>query len=308
MGNSALAAQGFDLAEVLLLMIDAEGSLTLMNRKAQQVLGFASAELGGRDWLAAVVPPDRLEESRLTCQRVVSGEPPALETYENTMVTRSGDHRRMCWHFNPFHENGRVAGVVCTGVDITERINAQQQLDVFSAHLEELVEERTRELEKARDVARAADETKGRFLAQMGHELRTPLNAVLGFAQLLAVEAGLSTSAREKAVSILKSGERLRTLVGGALAVSRLAESDRAEVSQAPPTALPAFGPLPPEWTEAFQTALAEGNVTRLRQLGGQAGGFAPELGRWIVERTSHYELDELWRVLQDQRTEVNHG
>ncbi len=41
------------------------------------------------------------------------------------------------------------------------------------------------ELEEARDLAMAADQAKGNFLANITHELRTPLSAIMGFAEIL---------------------------------------------------------------------------------------------------------------------------
>ena len=63
------------------------------------------------------------------------------------------------------------------------------ELEGQYAELDNLVQERTKELEKARDRANAASETKSKFLANMTHELRTPLNAIIGYSEMIAEEA-----------------------------------------------------------------------------------------------------------------------
>ena len=63
------------------------------------------------------------------------------------------------------------------------------ELEAQYAELDSLVQARTMELEKARDKANAASETKSKFLANMTHELRTPLNAIIGYSEMITEEA-----------------------------------------------------------------------------------------------------------------------
>ncbi len=61
----------------------------------------------------------------------------------------------------------------------------EDELKDHRDHLEEIVRDRTAELEEAKRAAEAANKAKSEFLANMSHELRTPLNAVLGFSEIL---------------------------------------------------------------------------------------------------------------------------
>ncbi len=67
-----------------------------------------------------------------------------------------------------------------------EEITIQnEELSKHRNHLEDLVEQRTVELEFAKEKAEESDRLKSAFLANMSHEIRTPMNAIVGFATLL---------------------------------------------------------------------------------------------------------------------------
>ncbi len=61
----------------------------------------------------------------------------------------------------------------------------RESLKDINNHLEELVQERTRELEKANRQLGILDQAKSNFLSVISHEIRTPLNGVIGLTELL---------------------------------------------------------------------------------------------------------------------------
>jgi PAS domain S-box-containing protein len=73
-------------------------------------------------------------------------------------------------------------------------------------------------------LAERESRAKSQFLARVSHELRTPLNAVLGFTQLLQLEARQSGPASQlaKLGHIRTAGEHLLTLIGDVLDLSSL--------------------------------------------------------------------------------------
>ena len=69
-----------------------------------------------------------------------------------------------------------------------ERRKAAAELARYREHLEELVQARTAELEKAKEAAEAADLAKSEFLSNMSHEMRTPLTGVTGIIEFVLMD------------------------------------------------------------------------------------------------------------------------
>lgn len=86
------------------------------------------------------------------------------------------------------------------------------------------LEERTRELEVAKEAAEAANRAKSTFLANMTHELRTPLNAIIGYSELLQEEA--EELGEQEFVSDLESinlaGKQLLNIISDILDISKI--------------------------------------------------------------------------------------
>jgi signal transduction histidine kinase len=90
--------------------------------------------------------------------------------------------------------------------------------------LEQIVEERTRQLSQARAEAEAAHEAKSAFLVQLSNELRTSLNSIMGFSMVLSQEMyGRLGDPRYKtcAGDIWAAGNHLLSLANDSFELSR---------------------------------------------------------------------------------------
>lgn len=111
---------------------------------------------------------------------------------------------------------------------------ADDEIGILSQRLHEAMQrQRASESDavSARKVAETANEEKSQFLSRMSHELRTPLNAVLGFAQLLEMDA--DASQLDSLHQIRRAGRHLLNLINEVLDISRI-ESGQMALSQEP--------------------------------------------------------------------------
>ena len=114
-------------------------------------------------------------------------------------------------------------------------VRVVKQMEAQSIDLQRnsaLLEERTHQLELARDAAEAANASKSQFLANMSHELRTPLNAIIGYSDLLIEEAE-ELEAQDLVPDLDKirsSGKHLLGLINDVLDLSKI-EAGKMEMS-----------------------------------------------------------------------------
>jgi signal transduction histidine kinase/CheY-like chemotaxis protein len=103
-----------------------------------------------------------------------------------------------------------------------ESESLQRRLLTQESQAREILEEKNKQLQGAKEIAESANQAKSAFLANMSHEIRTPLNAVLGYAQILQRDQTLADDQRQSVGAIERSGNHLLNLINGILDLSKI--------------------------------------------------------------------------------------
>lgn len=118
-----------NIAQVILVAFDKEGSITLLNKKGYQVLGYESGELINKNWFNVCVPPEGLDDFKKVFNQIISGETETFKYYENQIITKTGERRIIAWNNTLVADNeGNIVGALSSGEDITERKMAEEAL------------------------------------------------------------------------------------------------------------------------------------------------------------------------------------
>ena len=200
--------------------------------KVRYDLSEMKKRIGGYLFIALVVFFASIIIAYLIATRIqgVISTPIIRTTQTIRSITESGDYSlRVKTGIDRVDEIGVL---VRSFNDMVSQIQARdRELEEHREHLEELVKQRTRELESASQralqmarQAKAASLAKTTFLANMSHELRTPLNAIIGFSEvLLDKHYGEINRIQEEYINdILHSARHLLSLIDDILDLSKI--------------------------------------------------------------------------------------
>jgi PAS domain S-box-containing protein len=218
--SEAFLREIIDTIPMSLFIKDTSSRITLMNRACEEQWGMSFSDLRGTD-AGQFFPPDQmalfLDKDRETFANR------HLADFEEVVWNAALKENRIVHTYKKpvFDEAGNPLYLIGVSIDITERKAAERELRELNEHLEERVEQRTRELTQAKQLAESANRIKSEFLANMSHEIRTPMNSILGMAHL-ALSVRADRRNQDYLKKIQASGEHLLGIIDDILDFSKL--------------------------------------------------------------------------------------
>ncbi|MBN1402528.1 MAG: PAS domain S-box protein [Anaerolineae bacterium] len=147
-----------DTAGALVAVLDRQGCIVRFNRACETTTGYTLEEVRGKTLWDLFLLPEETEPVRSVFERLRAGQFPS--EHENYWLTKTGDRRLIAWTNTALLDShGAVEYVIGTGIDITQRRQAESQRDATFQELlrardelERRVAERTARLGRANEI------------------------------------------------------------------------------------------------------------------------------------------------------------
>lgn len=137
------AQRYLNAANVMLLSLDAQGQVQLINRKGCEMLGYAEADILGKNWFESFIPERIRKDIQEIFAQMMNGHTEFIEHIENLVMTRAGE-RYFFWRSSVLLDDaGEISGVLSSGEDITERKLFEKKLLESEARYKRIIDELT---------------------------------------------------------------------------------------------------------------------------------------------------------------------
>lgn len=213
------------LAPVIFLMLDTENKVQMINQRGCELLGYDRSEIEDKNWFGNFLEAGE-RNGAASENRDVDHHSLILHPYfESNVRCKNGGSRLIAWSNTTLSDaSGNIIGSLSAGEDITERNKEETFKRHYTEGLEEIVQERTKELSAALESEKQINEMKTNFVSVASHELRTPITVVMSSIALIEKynEQGLYDKEKTHIGRIKSSSRHFANILNDFLSIDRL--------------------------------------------------------------------------------------
>jgi diguanylate cyclase (GGDEF)-like protein/PAS domain S-box-containing protein len=127
-----------DTIGALVVVLDPQGQIVRFNRACEHVSGYSLEEVAGKQLWDLVIPAEEMAEVRKIFDGLLSDFMPGNN--ENYWLSRDGQRRLIAWSNTSLKDaEGRVTHVIGTGLDVTARRQAENEVREAKEYLENIL-------------------------------------------------------------------------------------------------------------------------------------------------------------------------
>ncbi len=111
----------FDLANLLILVIDEDQKIRMINKKACDLVGIQQEEILGKEW-TALVPDNLKRELKENIEKTFREIIPPPQNREIVLISKSGEPKIIQYNNAVLRdETGKIVRIMSLGIDVTEK-------------------------------------------------------------------------------------------------------------------------------------------------------------------------------------------
>ncbi|MDP8264817.1 MAG: PAS domain S-box protein [Candidatus Aceula lacicola] len=218
-------------ANSIILRMDEEGKISFVNDFAQKFFGYEENEILGKSVIGTIVPAT--DDSGQDLRRMIDDICSYSERYasnENQNMRKDGSRMWVAWTNKAIVVDSGIKEILCVGVDVTERKDAEQKLESMFLDLQKVhkrLKEAQQQLLQSEKMAAI-----GQLSAGVAHEVKNPLAIILlSVGALESTIRDLGGEGKKHLKMINDAAERANKVVVELLNFSRYSQLELSDVS-----------------------------------------------------------------------------
>jgi PAS domain S-box-containing protein len=201
-----------DSCPIMIFHKDCESRYIHVNKALAHVVGLPKEAMEGKSDFE--IFPSQAQYYRESDQEVIVSDKPQHGIIQ-LMDTAVGPKWVQTDKIPYRDHNGHIVGIIGFSIDITERRQAEEELQSINNELERRVEERTRELQETQLQYLHAEKLSaiGKLSASIAHEFNNPLQSIMSVLKGLKKRAILEEEDKELLNAAIDESERIKKLI-----------------------------------------------------------------------------------------------
>jgi PAS domain S-box-containing protein len=130
-----------DIAGAMILVLDRDQKVTLVNKRAAEILGCEEADIVGINWFDTFVPEPSRHDAKQHYFKALNSGKESLQYYEGPLVSKDGKEKIVSWYSKSIKgKHGDHIGVLSSGEDITRRKRTEESLQSRTVAIESSID------------------------------------------------------------------------------------------------------------------------------------------------------------------------